>query len=42
MIVTEAHAINRTLPLLRFLPVSCGLLKWPLKVVKTKLPFPVC
>ena len=38
----EAHTINRILPFLRFRPVTCGLLKWPLKVVKTKIPLLHC
>lgn len=41
MIIKEAQTNKRTLPLLRFLPVSCGLLKLPLKVVKVALPFVV-
>ena len=41
MIIKEAHAMNRTLPFLRFLAVVCGLLKWPLKDVNFRIPFKV-
>jgi hypothetical protein len=34
--------MNRAFPLLRFLPVTGGLLKWPLKDVNIKFPFLVC
>jgi hypothetical protein len=37
MIIKEAQAMKRTLPRLRFLPVSCDLLKWSLKVYPSKV-----